>query len=295
MKHAVLGAGGVGGLMGALLASGGEEITLILREQKRAAYPTQLTLDRPNGTMVAPIRMVSRLEAAVDVLWIAVKATQLEEALQRVAAPPQSIGCVVPLLNGIDHVDRLRRLYGHQRVVPATIAVEAERIAPGHMVQRSHFVRVSLAASGSPRLDGVATLLRQAGVECQFVADEKTMLWGKLCFLAPFALATSAAGKTSGEIMADEHWSAQLRSSVHEACAVALAEGAAVDENKIMATIQSLPPNMRSSMQKDVAAGRTPELDAITGPILRGGLKHHIEVAACRSLVQSIQRRLSSA
>src|SRR2546426_6107562 len=200
MKHAVLGAGGVGGLMGALLAHGREDVVLIVHSENLAAHPAQLKLKRPDGEIIAPIRVVSTLETAVDVLWVAVKATQLEEALQRIAVAPQSMGCVVPLLNGIDHVERLRRLFGDERVVPATIAVEAERTAPGHMVQRSHFVRVSLSASGSPRLDGVAALLRRAGVECQFVADEKTMLWGKLCFLAPFALATSAAGKTSGEI-----------------------------------------------------------------------------------------------
>src|SRR5258706_4523222 len=151
MKHAVLGAGGVGGLMGALLAHGGEDVALIVRSENPAAHPTQLKVDRPESAITAPVRVVNSLEAAVDVLWIAVKATQLEEALQRIAASPQSIGCVVPLLNGIDHVERLRRLYGDERGVPATIAVEAERVAPGHRVQRSHFVRVSLAASGSPK------------------------------------------------------------------------------------------------------------------------------------------------
>lgn len=295
MKHAVLGAGGVGGLIGALLANVGEDVTLILRSENLAAYPAQLKLDRPDSEVAAPIQVVNKLEAAVDVLWITVKAMQLEEALQRIAVPAQSISVVVPLLNGMDHVGRLRRLYGGERVVPATIAVEAERIAPGHIVQRSRFVRVSLATGGRPRLDGVVALLRQAGVDCQFVADEKTMLWGKLCFLAPFALATSAAGKTSGEIIADEHWSALLRSAVRESCAVAVAEGAAVDENKIMATIESLPPTMRSSMQKDVAAGRMPELDAIAGPILKGGLRHHIDVAACQKLVHTIQGGLTSA
>ena len=55
---------------------------------------------------------------------------------------------VVPLLNGVDHIEVLRQRFGADRVVPATIAVEAERVAPGQFVQRSPFVRLNLAASG---------------------------------------------------------------------------------------------------------------------------------------------------
>ncbi|MGB8523191.1 MAG: ketopantoate reductase C-terminal domain-containing protein, partial [Candidatus Acidiferrales bacterium] len=132
-----------------------------------------------------------------------------------------------------------------------------------------------------------------AGFSCEFQADEKTILWSKLAFLAPFALTTTAGNKSKQEICADPAWRARLESAIREACAVAVAEGATVDHARILATIESLPPTMRSSMQKDVSAPRTPELDAIGGPIVRAGRAHGIDVPTTRELIAGIEDRLS--
>ncbi len=292
MTHAILGAGGIGSLIAALLAHSGEDVTLLVRPQSRAAQPDTIVLDRPSGQIVAPVKVATSLTSAVDVLWITVKATQLESALATISDSALA-GSVVPLLNGIDHVARLRAVFdtgfAGARVVPATIGVEAERLAPGHAVQRSPFIRFAMAEAGRAQLEGIVEKLRAAGADCQFVADEATLLWNKLCFLAPFALATTASGMTSSEILADPQWSTRLRAAAQEACAVAIAEGAAVDPAKIAALHAGLPPGMRSSMQKDVAAHRAPELDAIAGPILRGGKKHGIATSVCQELVEAIQ------
>ena len=114
------------------------------------------------------------------------------------------------------------------------------------------------------------------------------MLWSKLCFLAPFALATTASGGTLGLVRSDPGWWIRLERCVKEACTVALAEGAKVAPKPILATLKGAPDGFRSSMQKDVAAGRPPEIDAIAGPILRGGTEHGIEVSATRALVDRI-------
>jgi 2-dehydropantoate 2-reductase len=116
-------------------------------------------------------------------------------------------------------------------------------------------------------------------------------MWGKLVFLAPFALSTTAANKTVGEILSDPEWRAQGEACVREACAVALAEGAKVDAESILAWVKTAPANMRSSMQKDVERGNPPELDAIAGPILRGAARHGIEVPATKKLVAAVERR----
>jgi len=81
---------------------------------------------------------------------------------------------------------------------------------------------------------------------------------------------------------------------VGEACAAATADQAVVDREKILATLESLPATMRSSMQKDVSAGRLPELDAIGGPIIRAGHAHGLDVPVTRELVARIQDRLST-
>jgi 2-dehydropantoate 2-reductase len=79
---------------------------------------------------------------------------------------------------------------------------------------------------------------------------------------------------------------------VREVCAVANASGATLDTNAVLGNISKLPPQMRSSMQKDVAAGRPPELDAIAGPILRGAEKSGLQAPATHALVREIKALL---
>ena len=291
MRHAILGAGAVGGLVGAVLAHEGEDVTLLVRPETSTRHPGTLSLKMPSGTIETAVRVEIKLTHDVDVLWIAVKAYQLSEALQ--AVPPESkIGTMVPLLNGIDHVDLLRLRFGQDRVVPATIAVETERLAAGQIVQRSPFVRFALSNMGEARLASVVDLLRRANFTCEFQADEKAMLWSKLAFLGPFALTGTASDRDKQGILADAAWRARLESAVGEACAVAAANGAAVSREKILTTLESLPGTMRSSMQKDVSAGRAPELDAIGGTIIRTGQSQGLDVPVTRELVARIQERL---
>jgi len=79
--------------------------------------------------------------------------------------------------------------------------------------------------------------------------------------------------------------------SVREVCAVANAEGARADHDSVISTIKSLPGNTRSSMQKDVERGNLPELDAITGPILRAAPRHKLDVPVTRRLVAEVERK----
>jgi 2-dehydropantoate 2-reductase len=292
MQHAILGAGAIGGLLGTAFASLGEDVTMVVRAGKLASYPANLTLERPSGPLTAPAKAVAALTAPVDVLWIATKTYQLETALDAVKASP---GCVVPLLNGVDHVAALRTTFGNDGVVPATISVEAERLVPGRFIQRTPFVRFNLAASGEPLLGAMIGKLAGLGFTCQFIANEQTLLWGKLCFLGPIALVTSASGMNIGEILADVVWKRKLTTAVSEACAVANASGAEIDEAQIQAIFAGAPPGMRSSMQKDLAAGRELELDAIGGSIVRGGERYGIEVATTVELIAVIRARISTA
>ena len=110
----------------------------------------------------------------------------------------------------------------------------------------------------------------------------------------PFALTTTAADGTTGAVIADPDWKWQLESCVREACAVAVAEGAKVDGESVLAAMMKMPANLRSSMQKDVERGNAPELDAIAGPILRGGRRHGIEVLATKKLVAAVARQAGS-
>lgn len=291
MEHAILGAGAIGGLVGTALASVGEGVTLLVRPETLPGYPATLSLERPSGAITAPATAAAALPNPVDVLWITTKTYQLNASLKAVQSLPR---CIVPLLNGVDHIEVLRAHFGNDRVVPATIAVEAEKITPGRFMQRSQFVNLNLAAAGEKVLGATVTRLRDLGFTCRFVPNEQTLLWSKLCFLGPFALVTSASGMNKAEIYADPEWKRKLMSAAAEACAVANASGAEVDPAQIQAIFDGMPPTMRSSMQKDLASGRQLELDAIGGAIVRGGERHTIDVSTAAALIAVIRAKVAA-
>jgi 2-dehydropantoate 2-reductase len=293
MRHAVLGAGGVGGLVGGTLAKAGHPVTLLVRTGRKDKYPGRMSVESETlGTFEAPVQVADRFDGQFDVLWITVKATALEAALSAVAPEKLGDGAVVPLLNGIDHVEQLRHRYGAERVLPGTIRVEAEQIGPGRVRHLSAFADVQVAprAATQARAEALCEELRGAGLGCEVRDDEVTMLWSKLCFLAPFALATTASGGPVGVVRSEPGWWTRLEGCVKEACSVGIAEGAKVAPEPILAALKGAPGGFRSSMQKDVAAGRPPELEATAGPILRGGTEHGIDVSATRALVDRIMK-----
>lgn len=295
MQHAILGAGGVGGLVGAVLARAGERVTLIVRPDAVEHYPRELLLStRASGTFSVPVSVTPKLSNPVDILWITVKATDLHTALESIPVTAKS-GAVVPLLNGIDHVAILRDRFGRDKVVPATIAVETERIAPGQIVWRSPFARLNISSVGRKLLATTVEKLAPFGFECRFIDDENTLIWSKLVFLAPFALSTSLANAPIGQIISDPTRMVELRALVMEACAVAAASGAKIDASAVLDRIKIAPADMRSSMQKDVEQGKLPELDAIAGPILRGAESFGIAVPITKRVVQQIEHRLERA
>jgi 2-dehydropantoate 2-reductase len=291
MRHAVLGAGGVGGLVGGALAKAGQPVTLLVRPGRGERYPERLSVEsEPLGSFAAPVRVADRLDGQFGIVWITVKATALEEALA--AVPPEELGdgVVVPLLNGVDHVKQLRDRYGPERVLPGTIRVEAEQLGPGRVRHLSTFADVQVAPRPATRARAEALCedLGGTGLTCEVREHEANMLWSKLCFLAPFALATTASGVPLGVVRSDRTWWAKLEGCVNEACAVGVAQGAKVDPEPILAALEGLPEGFRSSMQKGVAAGRAPELDAIAGPVLRGGSEYGIGVSTTRALLDGI-------
>ena len=148
-----------------------------------------------------------------------------------------------------------------------------------------------MPASGEALLGDTAQELRDLGFLCSFIANEASLMWGKLCFLGPFALATTASSKNLGEILADAEWKKTLDYAFAEAQAVAEAFGAQIDPARIQAIIDSSPRTMRSSMAKDIDAGRRLELDGIAGPIIRGGAQWEIAVPTTQRLVAMIEER----
>lgn len=290
LRHAILGVGGVGGTVGTCLAHLGDSVTAVVKPESYASYPEQFHLQSSFGTFSAPVTRAKQVPSC-DVLWITVKATQLDPAL-RAIVKPEAIRAIVPLLNGIDHLAKLRAKYGQDRVIAATIAGEMERLSPGHFVHSTPFLRLSVSSAGRALMSGTLDGLHHIGLECRFVDDEPTLMWSKAVFLAPIALATTAFAQPVGGIMSNPDWKAEWESCVSEVCAIATAEGAKVDPNAVIAGLSKAPSGMRSSMQKDVEHGNPPELDAIAGPIIRSAERLGIEIPATKRLVSAVGARV---
>jgi 2-dehydropantoate 2-reductase len=302
MKLAVLGPGGVGGLLAAALQRAGADVTVVAREPTaeviaaRGISVRSVTL----GEFVAHPRVVSRLSEPADALIVATKAGGLADALQRIDAEPP---LVMPLLNGLDHLQALRERFEAQTVLAGTIRVEADNPQPGVVVHASRFLLVEMASRHESAREGMVRLARALeGAGCKARGDwpisprsEATVMWSKLVRLNALACTTSAYDKLLGEIRSTPALRADLQGAIEEASAIAEAEGADdVSAQKAIDELQRAHDELGSSMQRDIAAGRAPELDAIPGAVLRAGAQHAIACPTIERLVASIRARLET-
>ena len=294
MRVAVLGPGGIGGLLAALLARRGDRVTC-LAPPDTTAYLAEhgLELRSPTlGDAKVAVEAATRLDQPVDVVFVTVKATQLEAAAE--AVPPDVVGdaLVVPFLNGIDHMTWLRRRYPADQVVAGTIRIESTRVGPGLIEHASAFAVVELAAAEPSRRDQVEALgarLAETGLDVTVRDDEAATLWSKLSILAPIALVTTWTAAPLGEARARH--TEELMAVAREIVTAARADGVELDEAATVALLELVPDPMRSSMQKDAAAGRPIELDAIGGAVLRGAERAGTQAPVTARLVAELQAR----
>jgi 2-dehydropantoate 2-reductase len=292
LRVAVLGPGGVGGLLAALLARAGNSVVVLARDSGSEAIAQRgLRVEsRVFGDFEVKVDSAAKLETGVDACLITVKATQLEGALERI--PKEFVGhaLVMPFLNGLDHVDFLRARYG-SNVVPATIRIEVTKVEPGLIRQTSPFAAVEIATSASvhDRVERFAAQLRAAGFDVNLREDETAMLWDKLALLGPLALLTTHARGNVGVIRARRRDDAIAL--ISEVAAVAKAEGASPDPETTVRLFDAAPESFETSMQRDQAAGRPIELDAIGGAVLRHAAAAGVAVPVTTRLVNELRDR----
>jgi 2-dehydropantoate 2-reductase len=294
MSIAVLGPGGVGGLIAGLLERAGTPVVVVAREATAEAISQRgLHVDSVSfGEFVTHPRAVAHLEEPVDVLIVATKASGLPSALERVTAQPK---LVLPLLNGLDHIAVLRERFGSDAVLAGTIRVEADRPQPGVVVHTSPFLLVEMAShdpGARESMESLAELLKGAGVSARVGASEAQVMWSKLVRLNALACTTSAFDKLLGEIRSAPELRAALVGAIEEGCAAGRAEGAEdVDPAIALGELEKAHDTLGSSMQRDIAAGREPELDAIPGSVLRAAARHDLQCPTIERLVATIAAR----
>ncbi len=294
VEFTVLGPGGVGGFIAAALTRADQRVTVIARESTAKLIKREgITVESVRlGSFVARPRARATLDFPADILFVATKATALPEALARIAVTPE---LVVPLLNGIDHLELLRERFGPDRVAAATIRIDSDRPSPGHVVNPSSMLLVELAADDpevAAKLPLVAAALDSAEVPARIGGSEKQVMWSKLVRLNALASTTSASGRTIGFIREDPEWRAALTACIEEGVAVAAADGAgSIDGPATLAELDAAHATLASSMLRDLQAGRTPELDAIQGSVLRAAARLGIACPTIARLSAEIAMR----
>ncbi|MFI5273917.1 MAG: ketopantoate reductase family protein [Ktedonobacterales bacterium] len=281
MRIAVVGAGGTGGFFGGLLARAGEDTTLIARGVQLAAILSGgLTVhSRHAGDFTLPIPVSGDAGAVgpVDLVLFCVKAYDATEAAEQIRPLIGERTAVLPLLNGIDHIDLLARTVGREHVLGGVAMVTAAITAPGVVTQSGGSGSILLGElddQQSPRVERIAAALTHAGIAATITADIQAAMWDKLVFICGVSGMTALARLPIGTVLATPATREMLAGVFDEVEAVTRARGVALAPDaagRAMRMAARLEPWARGSMAHDLATGHRMELDALNGAVVRLG------------------------
>jgi len=283
---AVVGPGAVGGLIAALLHRHGANVVAVARAGTARAISSEgLTIHSALlGDWTAHVPVQESVPAGARVI-LAVKAFALPQTVPALAAAePVEI---ISLLNGVEHMDHLRRAFPGTTLLGGAITVEAARKSTTVVEHRSPFIKIAVPEAGAT--SAVVQALDQAGVEVATGGSGPAVLWTKLRFLAPLALLTAYWDAPLGSALGrDEQLRARL---IEEISSVATAEGLPTGPAELSKILATLPPAMRSSLQSDLSAGRESEIEAIGGAIIRRAQEHGLPVPTTIKVVTDLRHR----
>ena len=287
---AVLGPGAVGGSLAVRLSLASVRVVCVARPETGGIIALSgLVVEARDGTLSARPEVAEELTQPVGLLLVTVKAPALDEALERVDPAAVAEGVVLPLLNGLEHLETLRRRFPG-RVAAGTIShFQAYRAGRVQIIEATPSPVITLASEELPRsdLEPVADLLRQARIEVRVGQSEKRVLWHKAARIAALAAATSATGRSVGELRSDGAWRDRLQHAIAEACAVAEADGVPLRITSQWDIIDQMANETTTSAARDVAAGRRSELDAIVGSVLRAAERLEVPTPTLSALAAS--------
>ena len=228
-----------------------------------------------NGSEPLVVRpeVTEELTQPVSLLLVAVKAPQLEEAIERIDPEAVANGVVLPLLNGLEHMETLRARFGDRVAAGALSRFEAYRPGRMQIVQKSHTALVTMASDtlATRDLERAADLIRRAGIDVEVENDEKKVLWRKAVRLSVLAPLTALTQRSVGELRSDHEWRPRMEKGLEEACAIATADGVHLMSSAQWTRITEMEHGLTTSAARDVAGGRRSEIDAITGAVVRAG------------------------
>ena len=291
MRIVMMGAGGVGGLLGARLLEAGCDVSFIARGAHLAALQAGgLRIDsKAHGALhLNPVRASDRAEqlGVADYVLISVKLADSEAAAQlvRPLVGPQTT--VISLQNGVTKDELLWREYGRDAVVGGVAYVGAYIAEPGVIHQIGSMQGISLGeydGSRSERVQALAAVLTQAGVKAHVSGDIRRTIWEKFVLLVGLAGVTTAMRSRIGPIRANARSRALLLQLMHEVVAVGRASGVDLPADFArdrLAFIDTMPENMDSSMHHDLRVGRPLEVNWFSGAVVDLGRQNDVATPA---------------
>lgn len=289
MKVCVVGAGGVGGLLAAVLRRAGVDVSLLVTERHLAAIRQKgLTLIGPDGQFNVNIQADTDARAIgpCDVVIVTVKMWAVEALAPTLQPLLAADTAVIPLQNGIDAPDVLAKALGWEHVVYGSASMNAAIEEPGVIWQRNPNYSITVAEKkgrDSTRLAKVKAAFSTAGVGVEIGDDGPALLWDKFIGLVSNSSLCALLRSPMGVVQKDDDSWALYCAVFNEVVATGRASGIALPEEKVatrLARARSGPPMVMPSMAVDVLAGNRLELPWLAGRVRELGKTHGIATPA---------------
>ena len=279
MRILIVGAGAIGGYFGGRLLQAGRDVTFLVRPRRAAQLAkTGLAIRSPRGDadLAAPTITADQLRAPYDLILLSCKAYDLVEAMESFAPAVGPETAILPLLNGMAHLDLLERRFGAKAALGGQCLISATLDEEGRVRHLAEAHNLSFGArDGAPsaRLDAIAESLAGANFDSRRSDAILQEMWEKWVFIATGAGITCLMRAAVGDIVAAG--AADLAVSLLEECAaIAARQGfapSAASLQRSRATFTTAGSGLTASMLRDVERGARTEFDHVLGDLLRRG------------------------
>jgi 2-dehydropantoate 2-reductase len=300
MRILVMGAGAVGGYFGGRLlqASVADEVAFLVRPGRKAQLDRDgLVIESPSaGDFRGPMTTVlaEEVQPGWDVVLLACKAYDLDAAIAAIRPAIDERTAVLPLLNGLSHIDTLEAAFGQGRVLGGLAKVQATLTHEGVVRHLAPFTALELGeldGQMTERVLALETAFARTSIKVEAAPDIRGRMWEKLVFLGALAAATVLMRANLGEIVSTPEGSAWLERLIHRNAAIAAAHGHPVRlgamEREFLPFFRTAAPGSAgatASMLRDLEAGSRIEADHILGFLLdaarRSGVPDELHEAA---------------
>ncbi len=275
MRILVLGAGGIGGYFGGRLAEAGTDVTFLVRPARAARLAeTGLVVHSPHGDIVRPVRTVTEASAGYDLVLLTCKAYDLDAAMAAIAPAMAGGASVLPMLNGMRHLDRLDAAFGAGAVLGGLCHIAATLDASGEVRHLNKLHALTLGPrqpAQAARVADFAAACRDARFDLRVAEDPIQDMWEKFVLLATMAAMTCLMRANVGQIMQAEDGETLVLTALAESDAVAAAAGHASRPARLAAaraTLTERGSSFAASMLRDVERGGPTEAAHVVGDML---------------------------